>query len=259
MYRQQKINKQQTLKRQFAGVALVSVLGFASWVLIDQARHSGDRNRFVAATVRDSIQLLAQDLGSSSSISTALRQSGWPDDFLALQSWLIREGLTGTPPDEIGRSLAQLRSGRRFSPVFETSLRRWGLFLESWNQASASWPVRPGASMLAEGRMAYHQAEGYSRQGKSYDATPLYVWSILSLVRFVESDSASDSVPEAVFLMGEAFVRLRRAFPSSARIDRILNLCADQYPDSVWASLSRSSWFKLGGLQVVAVEGEASR
>jgi hypothetical protein len=221
------------------GVISLGLILALFWISLDQLRFASNRGRFVVAVVRDSLQSL-QHLPDPAPL--ILSQRGWPDGFLSLQTWFIREAFLGTSPQDLRLRLNDMSEGRMMSSTLRMSLQRWDTALDRWERVRSTRDTTLPDSLLVEGRTVYHEADGYFRQGYSYDATVHYVWAIRALSRFIEFNPIHMSVPEALHLTSEALLRVRQALTGPLRSGRLIHLCVEQYPDTVWATLSRSLW-----------------
>jgi hypothetical protein len=213
--------------------------------LIVELRHSQQKGRFVVSMVQEQVNALSE---SSSRLWGApavwAPKSGWPDDFLALQNWIIQGAILGKDPDSLSHQLAQISHGRTISPTLSASIRRWQDGLVRWSRARAKFKgsdIDP-QDLLEEGRLRHHEAVGYDKIGRGYDATVLYLWSADFLRRFIAQAPLEAEVPEALYLLGQAHVRFRHAFPPSIRSDRFLNLCSELFPGTLWAKRANAVW-----------------
>jgi len=96
--------------------------------------------------------------------------------------------------------------------------------------------------LLDIGRGYYYQAVALEKLGKQTASKVYYLISAHALIRFLYSDPSHIDIPEVLFFVGTSFLKFRDFVPSHARIDRILNLCDELYPNSLWAERARSSW-----------------
>jgi hypothetical protein len=206
-------------------------------------RGSRDRGRFVASMVREQIGMIRQ---LPDPVHILHREANWPDDFLALQGWLVVKLARGHEPDQVRRELAAMASRHAFSPALATSLNRWQETLARWSRTSGSDRLRvlSPAEAMAEGRRYFYEASGYRKIGRSYDASALYLWSASLLVNFIDRAPLDRDVPEALYLLGDICLRFRHALPPTLRPDRMLNLCSELYPDSVWGNRARALWME---------------
>ena len=157
-----------------------------------------------------------------------------------LQVWLVKQLLTKSPVQtrQVSARLLELEMQK---PEFEISLRRWRTGLLHWSDSENRSPATTSEDTLTDGRLLYYEATGYLKIGREMDATVLYLRSFDLLSRYIESSPTSPDVPEALFLTGVSKLRLSKALPSVVRGNRLLNLCVELYPDSVWAKLSRET------------------
>ena len=214
---------------------LFLLLGLLVLKYYEDGMRSRERGRLVSSIVDQQFHQLSSGFGV-----TVHPEPITPD----LRRWLIQESFK---PDETpGRLAAKVRQmlrlhadDREFSPVIRQSLKRWVSSLQLWDQE-----IRQGAhaNLLAEARQRYFEAAGYQKIGRSYDASVLHLWTIGLLTRFVDQNPFDARIPEALFMLGVAYLNLGHSLPPQMRRDRILTLCAEMYPDSLWASRSDAIW-----------------
>lgn len=203
---------------------------------VDRSKKHGD---LVAKIVASQVDILKNE----SVTDQALEQiPALPDDSLQLESWLIARLMRDRDPLQVSRYLEEMTAKSSLSMNLRVSLARWKEALSRWAYWLQNESQFSAEDLLREGRIIHAEASGYRKIGKSYDAVPLYVWSIYVLASFVERFSYDEQVPEALFLLGDSYFRLRLALPAQVRSDRILNLCPEFYPHSVWANQSNSLW-----------------
>ena len=166
----------------------------------------------------------------------------WPDDSLALKRWTIQQGLSlSDDPLSVLHKLDTLRRAHPHSQIMEVSLMRWRGTLQRWAEEVREKKSSPWL-LMDEARQRSFEAAGYKRIGRSYDSTILHLWTISLLTRFIRKQPFDEQVPEALFMLGVAYLNLGRALPPPVRGDRILNLCSELYPDSFWANRSSGVW-----------------
>jgi hypothetical protein len=158
-------------------------------------------------------------------------------------------------PGHSNDELVELRQSIRYrigsdrliaSSTWKPALSRWYRTLSRWaHQPSGTEQGLDHLSsdqLLSEGRKHYFEAVGLRKIGKPYDATVLNLWSIVLLTKFIEKNALSPAMPEVLFMVGDAYIGLDSALPFKIKRDRILNLCSELYPDSVWANRANSIW-----------------
>jgi hypothetical protein len=219
-------------------VAFAMLLVFGGSRFYDEFRHSHEEGRFVSAVVQEQLASLSR---LDDSTVLLRRSAGWPDDFLALQNWLLVTMLNKADPNEAQLTLSELSRNRAVSPVMRASLRRWQESLARW-AGSPPQELQSAPALLEEGRKLHHQAIGYARVGRPYDAAPLFLWSATLLARFIEREPESAQVPEALYLLGASTLQFKQVIPGNIRPDRILNLCQEFYPHTVWAERAEELW-----------------
>lgn len=226
----------------------LSAAGICAGVLVyDQYQESHQIGRIAATVVTQEIDRLKQE---PLPVQLVGAQPGWPDDFIALQSWFILRALQKPDPLLLLTELSQLSRNRQVSPVMRTSLKRWNDSLQRWAVAEDAGSKRtPGYSEIAgrspeqlflEGRKYHDEAVGYERVGRAYDATALYLWSFVRLSEFIREAPLHESNAEALYLLGKIYTQFKHALPTRVRADRFLNLCKELYPDTIWAARGHS-------------------
>jgi hypothetical protein len=131
------------------------------------------------------------------------------------------------------------------------TLGRWSHSLLDWQKEFKVGGDRVHSEdLMREGKQRYFEAAGFRKIGRAYDATILNLRTISLLTRFIHQDPYSSSVPEALFMLGAAYAGLGHALPKKMRGDRILNLCSELYPDSLWADRSQTIWREAYGDEI---------
>ncbi|MGZ3686997.1 MAG: tetratricopeptide repeat protein [Bdellovibrionota bacterium] len=204
----------------------------------DLFRRPHERGDLVVTVLKEQEQVLR---GMSREIPPSVELRGWPDDFIALQQWLILTLARDHNPAIAARRLEALEQDRSISPVLMTSLRRWRSTLQQWS--GMALPVS-SESLLELGRLKHFEASGYRKIGRLYDGTALFLWSSTLLTRFIEENPGSKRVPEALYFLGINYLRLNYALPRVIRGDRLLNLCSEIFPNSIWAQQANEFWRK---------------
>ena len=228
---------QQSKSSAFRGAALLAFCIFMFALIfrsyIDYS-HSKERGRFVLSILKqDRKELtLAHYLAGDFPQAT--------DNLPQLQVWLVKQLLTKSPI-QTRQVTARLMEFKTAKPEMEVSLHRWRTGLLHWTNSENRSPARTQEDTLKDGRLLYYEATGYLKIGRELDATVLYLRSFDLLSRYIESSPTSPDVPEALFLTGVSKLRLSKALPIGVRGNRLLNLCVELYPDSIWARLSRES------------------
>lgn len=204
-------------------------------------QQSHERGRLVVSIIREQKSLLAQLPEPHEDFK---KNKGWPDDYMALQSWLILQLAKNAQPAEADLRLSQVSDQRSYSPVLKASLDRWSQAFQRWevSRSIASQNLRTPEQLMEEARTRHFEATGFYRIGRMYDATALYLWSIELLSNFIESNPLHRDVPEALYLLGAAYFRFRGVIPNSVRSDRILNLCSEVFPETIWSERARAIW-----------------
>jgi hypothetical protein len=155
------------------------------------------------------------------------------DDSPDLQKWLLYDLVRNRKPAATALRLENQIRGKALSSVMSLAISRWKDALLAWERDKDR--VASG-SYLDAGLSLYEEAAGYDRIGLSYDATVTYLRSVYALLLFVEQSPNRVEVPQAIFLIGSALLKLKSVLPDDVNPDRILNLCIELYPNSIWAS-----------------------
>ena len=198
--------------------------------------HSKERGRFVLSILKQD----RKELALKQYMERDLSQATTKDLLPILQVWLVKQLLIKSPPQmaSVHRRLIALEIEK---PEIRVSLQRWESGLARWMNSEARNPNRTLRDMLNDGRIMYNQATGYRNIGREVDATVLYLGSFDLLSRYIEASPTSPEVPEALFLLGMTRLRLSKSLPACMRSNRLINLCVELYPDSIWANLSRAN------------------
>jgi hypothetical protein len=212
-------------------------------------RSSRERGRFVVSMIRE---YRAGMLTHFKAQSFKVDHESLETDPAALQAWLVQRFLEDSRPIQISQKLDRLSHYSLATPhsssVLRKTFKRWNESLIRWERtlgsgesmiSGGSYEKVPPQLLFKQARLHYFEASGYQKIGKKYDASILYLWSFELMSRFIQADPLSSEVPQALYLLGASQVRLREAFSSGLRSDRLLNLCVELYPDSVWATLAR--------------------
>ncbi len=237
----------QVAAAKFARLLLLLVVGFAI-VLIgneaaDELRRSPKKGRLVATIVREQFSRMGR-LPAADHI--LIQEKSWPADFPVLRNWLIHQVVRGESPQKIASRLTQMAAGKDLSPTLRITIDRWRRSLNQW----ASGGSVPRAELLAEGRRRYLEASGYEKVERAFDATVLYLWSVRLLSQYIETDSEGLGIAEATYLLGVIDIRLKRLANMETRGDRLLLLCQELFPDSVWAEKAETLWRSESGHDV---------
>ena len=211
-----------------------------------EVRRIRDRGRLVASVVREQRMLMEEMIGQGSQIEDKLNQArGWPDDSLLLETYLIsvasgRSDLKKVS-SEFTRLTFQNNVSRHVSRQMAKSLERWNRDLANWAEMQSKGLPSIDA-LMSEGRRHSFESMGYRKIGRGYDAAVLDLWSVSLLSQFVEESPMDPRVPEALYLLANAYSGLRFALPNSVRGDRILNPCSELYPESIWSKQATKVW-----------------
>lgn len=216
---------------------IVSFLCF--WTGRLQFGSGQERRRLAASIVREQIGFLTQ---WQPDIKLLSRESGWPDDFLLLGNWLVVQLASSSEPKTILRQLIALSRDRSYSRTLRNSINRWSDALGRWSELKKSVFKFDPTYILQEARILHFEAMGLQKIGRQYDGVALYTQTILLLAKFIEKNANDSYIPEALFLLGDSMIRLRHVLPSSIRSDRILNLCSELYPESIWGQQANLVW-----------------
>ena len=175
--------------------------------------------------------------------------SGLPrsKDSLGLERWLIARALNGSRNyRELTSVLRSLAHDRTIPEWLQISVNRWANNCESWSNTPARTDLSLSGltahELLKEGRQRFFEAAGFKKIGRSYDAAVLNLWVIRVLTQFVEKNPYHPEIPEALYMLGDAYIDLGTGLPPQVKADRVINLCSELYPDSVWANRANSLW-----------------
>jgi hypothetical protein len=236
------LNRGKSGKVRLAGILVLALtLTFLVSKFYAEYRSSRERGKFVASLVQEQVAALRRLPVPEELV---LSQKNWPDDFLALQGWVILELARNGDPEAVSKRIADTARGRDYSPVMRTSLERWKSALSEWSrvQFRRGDGEQSAEELLNQGRRRHYEAAGYRKIGRMYDATILYLWSADHLSRFIEANPNRSEVPEALYLLGDAYSHFRHVLPAGFRSDRLLNLCMELFPSTVWAQRARNIW-----------------
>jgi hypothetical protein len=246
------------------------LLGAGIFVLkfYEDSMRARERGRLVESIVREQLNSLMEQ----SEVATSDTPAGLPrgKDSIALERWLISKTLTASSglsrnvssdisgaasvhPADKDRSgnfqhlTTLLRSlSKDVSGGLQASVNRWANTCESWadtlSQKETSLDSLSAHQLLVEGRQRYFEASGFQKTGRSFDAAALDLWTITVLSEFVEKYPYHPEIPEALYMLGDSYLDLGTGLPARVKADRVLNLCSELYPDSVWASRANSIW-----------------
>ena len=215
----------------------------------EDSMRARERGRLVESIVREQLNsLVKQSEFTASDVPSGLPRG---KDSIALERWLILKTLNASgDKDKFGnfQHLASLL--RSLSHEVPNGLRpsvdRWANTCESWADTLAHKEMNlDGLSahqLLVEGRQRYFDASGFEKIGRSYDAAALNLWTITVLSEFVEKYPYHPEIPEALYMLGDSYLDLGTGLPNQVKADRVLNLCSELYPDSVWASRANTVW-----------------
>jgi hypothetical protein len=239
-------------RRLWLFLTFVLVLGVGISVLrvYEDSMRTRERGELVVSIVREQMRTL----GTRSAVLAMAQVKERTDLSYATSDglwnpkrWLIRQVFEAPrDPSHIASLLKTWLHAHSATAIARMSMDRWSKTLELWStQPSSNEQGIEGLSpeqLLSEGRLRFFEASGFHKIGKADDATVLDLWTIVLLTKFIEKNPFHSSVPEALFMLGDAYVYLGRALPSQVKADRVLNLCSELYPDSVWANRANLVW-----------------
>ncbi len=177
--------------------------------------------------------------------------SGMTEPAERLRASLVLDGLRRKGPAALGAELAGLARRPGVSQQLQTVLGRWGYALARWRESDLRIASLRSSNnfnsvqLLDEARVRFHEAMGYERIGRSFDATALLLWSAERAREFIESAPDHPALAEAVYLLGESYIRFRGVLPDGVRPDRFVNLCSELFPSSTWSNRSIATWRKV--------------
>jgi hypothetical protein len=215
-------------------VGLLLLLGFTLIAVAFDAHRSQEKGRLVQSLVRQYGLLLASPVPSQDLSQLSMP---WPDDSLVLSRWLSNQISRNRTPIEIRAGLLKMqRSQPPLSPVMQTSLGRWHESLEKWSTESQNGVRLSREEALRKGRRRYLEARGYADVGRVFDASVLFYWAASWLTRAVEGQNSETEFSEILYLLGDIYMTLRHSLPEQIQPERLLYVCSDLYPSSIWAS-----------------------
>jgi hypothetical protein len=220
---------------------LFATAGIVGLKIYEDSMRSHERGRLVSSIVDQQYLELS---GHSTQVATRVPSwvPKWNDDSLELKRWVVQESFAkNANPAALASKLDLLSHAYSYSGPLEASLSRWKEVLARWAQNPENAITAPD-KLLEDSRQHFFEAVGYNKIGRPFDATILHLWTIGLLTRFIEMKPFDPGVPEALYMLGVSYLELGDALPHQMRGDRILNLCSELYPDSLWASRSNAIW-----------------
>jgi hypothetical protein len=246
------------------------LLGAGVFVLkfYEDSMRTRERGRLVESIVREQLNsLIKQSEFTASDASSGLPRG---KDSIALERWLILKTLnasgdisgmaSGNAPENVSGPMSDKDKSGNFQHLtsllrslshevpngLRSSVNRWANTCESWADTLAHKEMNLNGlsahQLLVEGRQRYFEASGFEKIGRSYDAAALNLWTITVLSEFVEKYPYHPEIPEALYMLGDSYLDLGNGLPNQVKADRVLNLCSELYPDSVWASRANAIW-----------------
>ena len=199
-----------------------------------------ERGQLVSSIVEQQFHELSS--GSQAGNFRRVSLEAWRDDSLELKQWVIQQSLKSPGgPGAASRKLENLNQTRNHSSIMQISLKHWQNTLRRWADQEKHKHFE-SAEFLKVAREAFFESAGLRKIGKSYDATVLQLWTISNLTRYINLNPYDGKVPEALYMLGVAYMDLGQSLPTKIRGERILNLCSELYPDSFWANRSNGVW-----------------
>lgn len=223
------------------------LLGAGIFVLkfYEDSMRTRERGRLVESIVREQLNSLVEQ----SETKVQETASGLPraKNSSDLERWVISKTLAASRNFHRLTSLLRSLSHDKAVPDgLQTSMNRWANTCEHWGNAESRNSIGlsglSATQLLAEGRQRFFEASGFEKIGRSYDAAILNLWTIVVLSEFIEKHPFHPEVPEALFMLGDSYLDLGNGLPNQVKADRVLNLCSELYPDSVWANRANSIW-----------------
>ena len=220
----------------------LSILIFAKYW--SDFRRSEERGRVVSSMLKEQDAARVTNPDIDFNLKSTFQ---WMNESPELERWLVAQVARGVDPVQIASDLEGLSTQQIYSEVMANSLKRWIVSLREWGKSREIGDTLPPRRLLELGRLRNFEASGYQRTGKEYDAAVLYLWSNSLLTQFVIESPQDPYVAEALYLLGMTDLRLRHVASKALRADRLLNLCSELYPRSIWASQAYALWrTKLG-------------
>lgn len=234
---------------------LLALLGLTSWKVVTDLRRPEHRGLLVVDMLEDQVRSARTGLDIRELFRGLMAQSDLKPDCDLLRRWMVAWALNGASPSEIRHELEKLVHTHRVPRELHNSIDRWRLALLKWeSQESAGRNPMPQEKVLCEAKKRLHEAEGFRRIGRGYDATVYYVWSFQLLRRFLGHSSGENELrrfPEALLYAGVAWKRIGEALPDGIRFERALHMLAELFPDSVWGIRANEQWNLKGGSEGV--------
>ncbi len=234
------------------GASLVLLVLVLSWKNYEEYVRVRELGGFAASVVREqSDSLLQISRRRLSSKPQPSRPSGaWKEDAPELAQWLVTSSIVSSDPGKTLSELKRILRESKLTPSMHASMERWSEALGRWSKlripAAEDSASAHSFELLDENlhlaRSRYFEAIGYEKIGRGYDASVLYLWVIDLLVPFTQRALSHPQLPEALFLLGAAYFHLRSRLPEGIRGDRILNLCLEVFPETVWAGQAGLLW-----------------
>lgn len=158
-----------------------------------------------------------------------------PVDSVAYQQWLVREWFVTRNPTVLSDRLEKFAQAQAhpLSPDVELLISRWQLSLRRW--ADVSDQLAP----LEEGRLRFAESAGFTRLGRLGDAAVYRLRAALVLSDLILNQPGTEELPEALYLLGVLYLDFGGALGDQIRADRILRLCSDLFPGTIWGARSR--------------------
>lgn len=259
----------------WTGTVTFLMMSAASWKselsesffnFFEQASHKGDLvSGLVSETLKEQHGIMKEThlrkaflLSCRSKRERAL-QGTFPEERSALggsqflKKWLVQEFLQGREISEIRSQLQGMARECAVSRETRATFRRWDEALSRGSRLyqAKSFRLSPSAGhplsalniekLIEGGRSEFFEASGYERIGRTEDGLVNSLIAISLLSQFARAAPLDSRLPEAVYLLGVSYRRLRTLF--SDRIgERLLLLCIDYYPGSVWARQASTVW-----------------
>jgi hypothetical protein len=196
------------------------------------APYSTDRSRLIATIAREQDRLITNSS---------------PNSPKNLNQWILNQWFRYRTPS---RLIQVVEEAALQNSSEKPQLERWKSVLSEWSAESnlelkvdeqTSSQV-PSSRLLSTGRLHVFRAEGERRAGAVGDASLQYIWGIYLLSQYVERAPSSESIPEALYLLGVSYLALRDSLPNGIRGDRLINLCAELYPGTIWGREATRVW-----------------
>lgn len=224
---------------------LLALLWITGFKVISDLQRPEHRGLLVLDILEEQVRSARSGLDQQELFRGVVAETVLRPDHELLRRWMVVQALSGTPAEARQRLDSLVRS-RQLTSELNNSVERWRAALRAWEESTlltrSSLDLE---AILNEARTRLHEAEGFRRIGRGYDATVYYVWSLQLLRKFLDrEDSRTENkrTPEALLYAGLAWARIGEALPEGIRFERILHMVSELFPDTVWGIRANEQW-----------------